>query len=245
MNQTKTSCELKMIAKEQLLGNYGKMICALLVAELIPSFIIFFTEDFISGGTILNLILYYAINFIVTLLIGIFTLGTTKFYMNFSTGRPFQTSDIFYGFHGHQNIGILIALVQVGIAFVSLIPFLISMIIWYVTQSAFLYPVIAVTIIFGIVFAYIQLLTISQSYYIAVDFPDYTLKQVLQMSRRIMRGHRARLFYVQMSFIPLSLLTVLTFGIGTLWLQPYMNSTLTHFYLDLMNYHTRSYQTTS
>ncbi len=243
MNQTKTSCELKMIAREQLLGNYGKMICALFVAELIPSFIMFLAEDFISDGTFMNLILYYAINFIVTLLIGIFTLGTTKFYMNFSTGRPFQTSDIFYGFHGHQNIGILIALVQVGIAFVSLIPFLISMVLWFVTESAFMYPLIAVTIIFGVVFAYIQLLSISQSYYIAVDFPDYTLKQVLQMSRRIMNGHRARLFYIHMSFIPLGLLTILTFGIGVLWLQPYMNSTLTHFYLDLMDYHTRSYQT--
>ena len=58
MNQTKTSCELKMIAKEQLLGNYGKMICAQLVAELIPSFIMFLAEDFAAKGTLINLLLY-------------------------------------------------------------------------------------------------------------------------------------------------------------------------------------------
>lgn len=242
MNQTKTSCELKMIAKEQLLGNYGKMICALLVAELIPSFIMFLAEDFAAKGTLINLLLYYMVNFIVALLIGVFTLGTTKLYMNFSTGRPFATSDIFYGFHGHQNTGILIALVQAGIAFVSLIPFIISIVFWYLTKSAFLYPVIALTIIAGVVFAYVLLLTISQSFYIAVDFPDYTIKQILSMSRRIMKGHRARLFYIHVSFIPLALLTLLSFGIGLLWLQPYMNNTLTHFYLDLMDFHTKSYQ---
>jgi uncharacterized membrane protein len=162
--------------------------------------------------------------------------------MNFSTGRPFATSDIFYGFHGHQNTGILIALVQVGIAFVSLIPFIISIVFWYLTKSAFLYPVIALTIIAGVVFAYVLLLTISQSFYIAVDFPDYTIKQIFSMSRRIMKGHRARLFYIHVSFIPLALLTLLSFGIGLLWFQPYMNNTLTHFYLDLMDFHTKNYQ---
>ena len=61
------------------------------------------------------------------------------------------------------------------------------------------------------------------------------------MSRRIMKGHRARLFYIQVSFLPLALLCMFTMGIGLLWLYPYMNSTLTHFYLDLMDYHAKQY----
>ena len=241
MNHTKTSYELKMAAKDQLLNNYGKMISALLVVDLIPTFILLLASDFLAADTLINTILYYVIYFMVSLLVGIFTLGNVKFYMNFCTGRDFRLSDIFYGFHGHQDVGILLILVNIGITFLSMVPFLISVGAFLFTQSAFLYPVMALTLIAGVLFAYIQLLSLSQCFYIAVDFPDYSVRQILSMSRRIMKGHRARLFYIQVSFLPLALLCMFTMGIGLLWLYPYMNSTLTHFYLDLMDYHARQY----
>lgn len=37
-----------------------------------------------------------------------------------------------------------------------------------------------------------------------------------------------------MSFLPLGFLCLLSFGIGTLWLVPYMNMTQTLYFLDLM-----------
>ena len=242
MYQTKSSCELKQKAKEQLLGNYGKMISALLIYAMIPNIILYIADGLLPPNTTINHILYYIIDFLVLLLTGIFMLGLIKLYMNFSTGRPFQLSDIFYGFHGHQDIGILIMLVMVGITLVYMVPFGISIILYLFLKTAYLYPIMALTLIAGVVLAYMQLLSLSQSFYIAVDFPDYSFKQVLRMSRRIMTGQRARLFYLQVSFLPLMLLCVLTMGLGVLWLSPYMYATQTHFYLDLMDYHTAQYK---
>lgn len=244
MNRTKTSSELKANAKEYLLGHYGKMILALFTANLIPVFILFLADDFLAANTTVNIILYYAVSLIVSLLTGILSLGTSKLYMNFCTGREAQTSDIFYGFTGHhQDVGILLAFVQIGIMFLSLLPFFaVSLIYLFIFPSAFLYPVMALTLIAGVVFGYTQILSLSQCYYLAVDFPDYTVRQLLSMSRRIMKGQRARLFYIHVSFLPLVLLCVFTMGLGLLWLLPYISTTLTCFYLDLIDYHTKQYR---
>ncbi len=51
----------------------------------------------------------------------------------------------------------------------------------------------------------------------------------------MMKGHKRRLFRLELSFLPLMLLCVLSFGIGFLWLNPYMQMTYTCFFLDLMN----------
>ena len=50
-----------------------------------------------------------------------------------------------------------------------------------------------------------------------------------------MKGQRMRLFLLELGFLPLMLLCILSFGIGFLWLQPYMQMTHTCFFLDLMN----------
>ena len=241
MYQTKSSCELKQTAKGQLLGNYGKMISALLVASLIPNVILYIADDLLPATSTVNQLLYYAVDFLVALLMGIFTLGQIKLYMNFATGRTFRLSDLFYGFHGHQDIGILIMMVYTGISLLCMIPFGIAMVLYMILKTPFLYPVLALTLIIGLILAYMQLLSLSQSFYIAVDFPDYGLKQVLSMSRKVMKGQRARLFYLQVSFLPLVLLCLLSMGLGLLWLIPYMNATQTHFYLDLMDYRAAQY----
>ena len=49
-----------------------------------------------------------------------------------------------------------------------------------------------------------------------------------------MKGHKWELFFLQMSFLPLGFLCLLSFGIGNLWLVPYMNMTQTLYFLDLM-----------
>ena len=49
-----------------------------------------------------------------------------------------------------------------------------------------------------------------------------------------MKGHKGRYFYISVSFLPLALLCLVTFGIGFLWLAPYMGMTFANFYVDLM-----------
>ena len=55
-----------------------------------------------------------------------------------------------------------------------------------------------------------------------------------ERKKRTKRLHKWELFCLQMSFLPLGFLCLLSFGIGTLWLVPYMNMTQTLYFLDLM-----------
>ena len=49
----------------------------------------------------------------------------------------------------------------------------------------------------------------------------------------MMSGNKWRLFKLNFSFIGWSLLCVLTFGIGTLFLIPYINAATAEFYVEL------------
>ena len=77
-------------------------------------------------------------------------------------------------------------------------------------------------------------LTYSQAFYLMYDFPQYTVKQLLRTSRRKMKGNKGRFFYMNVSFIPLILLGILSFGIGFLWIEPYITSAQTEFFMDVM-----------
>ena len=69
--------------------------------------------------------------------------------------------------------------------------------------------------------------------YILKDNPELSVLDTLRLSRKMMQGHKMELFCLQLSFIGWGLLNLLTLGIGTLWLLPYMTTTMAAFYQDL------------
>jgi uncharacterized membrane protein len=77
-------------------------------------------------------------------------------------------------------------------------------------------------------------LTYQQAFYLLHDFPQYSAGELLRMSRRLMVGHKGRLFYIYVSFIPLILLSLLSFGIALLWVFPYISTTKTEFFLNVI-----------
>lgn len=68
--------------------------------------------------------------------------------------------------------------------------------------------------------------------YIIYDNPGIAPREALRMSRMMMRGHKAELFLLQLSFIGWALLCILC-PIGLLWLCPYMYAATAHFYEDV------------
>ena len=68
--------------------------------------------------------------------------------------------------------------------------------------------------------------------YIIMDEPELTARQAITRSCEIMQGRRWKLFCLSLSFIGWGILSLLTFGIGFLWLAPYMNASIAAFYED-------------
>lgn len=77
---------------------------------------------------------------------------------------------------------------------------------------------------------------ITKSYYyqlaylVAIDDPDLTAKEAVENSKQLMTGKRGKLFGLQLSFIGWAILAALSFGIGFLWLIPYMQFSIIAFY---------------
>ncbi len=69
--------------------------------------------------------------------------------------------------------------------------------------------------------------------YILAEFPQLSAGDALRHSKEMMQGNRARLFCLQLSFIGWGILCLLTFGIGSLWLTPYVQTATAAFYQEV------------
>ena len=69
--------------------------------------------------------------------------------------------------------------------------------------------------------------------YLIQDYPELSPREALKLSREMMRGHKWNLFVLDLTFIGWILLTILTLGIGGLWVSPYMQTAAAHYYEDL------------
>ena len=73
----------------------------------------------------------------------------------------------------------------------------------------------------------------AMTYYILVERPELSANQAIDESRRLMRGHKFDLFYLDLSFIGWILLSMLTCGIGLLWVMPYWVTARAAFWEDI------------
>lgn len=69
--------------------------------------------------------------------------------------------------------------------------------------------------------------------YILAENPELTAGEAIERSKQMMYGNRFRLFCLQLSFIGWALLSALTFGIGSLWLEPYTKAAEAAFYREV------------
>ena len=69
--------------------------------------------------------------------------------------------------------------------------------------------------------------------YIMVENPEMSAKEALAESRAMMKGNKWRLFCMSFSFIGWDILALVTFGIGHIFLCPYVEAACAAFYREL------------
>lgn len=135
---------------------------------------------------------------------GPLTLGLVGYFLHLSRGEAATIEGVFDSFSEH--------FVQ------SLLLYLMTAIFTFLWSLLFVIP--------GIVKAYAY----SMAFYIKRDNPTYDWKRCLDESQKMMDGKKWKLFCLQLSFIGWSIVCAFTFGIGYLWLIPYMNAATANFY---------------
>lgn len=235
MNTYKSSAELKALAKEHMFGKYGTAIGASVLVSMITGFATLFFTMFLDVSSVIGVILNYLISFAISVLSGLFTSGTSYLYLKISCGRPVTVSDVFYGFRLFPNKALLIQLYRSAWIYLGILPMTIfSFLMNRNPQSAVLTLFYSLSfILYGVVWVMISLIY-AQVFFLLHDFPNYSVKELLSMSRKLMKGNKGRFFYMMAGFIPLMFLGTLSCGIAYLWLMPYINTSCSEFFLDLI-----------
>jgi len=68
--------------------------------------------------------------------------------------------------------------------------------------------------------------------YLMAEHPNMTASEAIEQSKQLMQGHKARLFWLKLSFIGWYLLSALTMGVGWVFLAPYPKAAEAAFYLE-------------
>ena len=242
MNLYKTSAELKSMAKGQLIDKYSTVIAALLMTFCITSAITILAGNIIGTNTIWSVIANYISTFLIELIAGILATGLVRFYLNIACNQPHTINDVFYSFSHETNKAVILAFFKTLIGLVPFLPFYIASYIYTFQKNQTLFILSILLFILGLaVFIFLNLI-FSQIYYLLIDLPSYTPVKLMHLSARLMKGNLARLFYLELSFIPLYLLSIISCGIGFLWVIPYSLATKANYYLDLMSVESRKQQ---
>ena len=208
----RTSKEIKEEAKAQLQGNWKPVI----IIFLIPLFLsLFFSVRTIfslyNENTWLN-----TLEFGVNILSSFLTIGIYYTLLDFVRIHDSSISpinDVFQAFKKKyfRNLLLLELNISIRIFLWSLLLFIPGIIK---------------------IFAY------SQAALIYKDIVDRTGEQpspkfCIQESERLMKGHKMEYFRLIFSFIGWILLTILSFGVGAIWLNPYISMSSVIFYENL------------
>lgn len=70
----------------------------------------------------------------------------------------------------------------------------------------------------------------SMSFYVRAEHPDYTWRQCLDASAALTNGYKGEIFLLHLSFIGWYIVGALCLGVGTLWVQAYVQATMAQCY---------------
>lgn len=137
---------------------------------------------------------------------GSISIGHDRFCLKLVDGEQAQFEDLFSAFDIFGNAFVLNLLIVLKVFAWSLL---------------FVIP--------GIIAAY----RYSMATYIMAETPTIAPTEAIERSKALMDGRKGDLFCLDLSFFGWALLTVLTAGIGALWLTPYMAVSRAAFYRSL------------
>ena len=171
-------------------------------------------------------------------------MGYMRFNLDlFKTRKEVSVNRLLYGFQNKYSrsvgAGFLMGLIYVGVALrFMLIPIALIIVswIWMSDLVTFLCLISFFVGVFAWGIANIKVaLRYSMCYYLLADHPEMTAREALKASKEMMKGHKWRLFCLRLSFLGWIFLSVLSCGIGLLWVGPYIQAAETAFYRELVN----------
>lgn len=258
MEGHKSISDIKLQAKERLLGNYGVAVrsfvllfvtsyalSAILRTAYEDGFLPAQIKDVAAGAKVAvssNVIIMDMImSNILTIITNVFTtlLGVGFLYtiICISQGKQSGQGDVFYCFKNHPDKVIIIALITSVIRLIVNLPTSILM-NFYVSfepnmDMTIIWKFIAAFIV-GVVLEVFVVIEFSMSYFIYLDDTQKSALACMAESHKLINGNRLRYLGLMLSFVGHAVLGVLSCGIGFLYIYPYQKMAELGFYNELI-----------
>ena len=234
-----TASEIRQEARKSLTGKWGKAALATLVFFVIDYVISFVLNLVPAIGAIASTIISVPLSFgFIVVVMAKLKRGEEISYIEFFKNGFDKFAKVW-----QVTLWIFVkmlaplAVAIVGI-FIMLFGFTMSATSYALsanTTTGSLFTIIGVIVyIAGIIWAIPKSYLYKLALYIINDNPDMFAKDAVEKSAEIMNGHRWEFFWLQLTFIGWAFLACLTFGIGMLWLIPYIQVSTVAFYDNLI-----------
>ena len=230
----RSSSDLRFIARRALTGRWGVAIGSSIVASLlggIYSANINFNFNFSDNEAAGNGVFSWFSNLTGSQMVFLGAAGAFLLNMAlvFSIARLFIGSIVGIGY-ARFNLDLVDNVTEARFATLfSYMRFWKVAIITRIVRTLYIVLWTLLFIIPGIIASYNYALTD----YILAENPELTTKEALELSKKMMYGHRFRLFCLEFSFIGWAFLCVLSLGIGLIWLLPYTEAAKAAFYREV------------
>lgn len=232
MNTYLSTSDLKNQAKERLSGHYGMVIGGAMIINMISGTLSSRLTVLLPSNTFVSYLISWAVSLPLSVFVGVLSVGLTLIFMKLSFGTVPYLSDLFYGF-SHIPTAIGLSLAMTAVSAPLSMAYMIPLALYSLTGSEVYMYLMFVCLAVGLAIYVPLSLALSQCYFLMLDFPDKSAGEIIRLSFRITAGHRLRLFYLQVTFLPLLILGALSL-VGLLWVNAYMQMTYTQFYFDIM-----------
>ncbi len=199
-------------------GDYTSMI--------VPEYLQALLHDWLGlmMGTVV--VISLVIILVQALLGGAVKLGVCRYHLNLIDRKPALIDDVLAGLPLFWK-GFLMNLIPT----LFLLPIIVLLFIgtWFQSIPLLLLVLVLLPFMLVIPFGFVM------APYILLEDPDCGPWESLKRSYKMMRGHKWEYFCLEFSFFGWSLLAAFTLGIGSLFLVPYVNTSVASFYRNLQN----------
>jgi len=233
MNTNKSFKEMKAQARAALNGHYGIAVLIFINVEILTLLPTLLVINFFPNNNLAEIITSEVVSFILNVFVGVIEAGLCLVYLKFITHQNVSVSDIYSGFKENRNSCMTISLVFAAITEICTMPYIVfsSYTLYIGSNEYLLYENLMLLACMAI--AFLIRIPIAQSFFVIIDFPDLTGMEAVKRSIKMMKHNYGRFLGFMLSFFPLILLSVLSLGLGLLWVIPYMYAATAVFYLDL------------
>ena len=226
--------ELKRIARGNLQGKYLELIRAFVFCNLVVSLVempfSWMTNEVQFSSQ--NMIFYVA-KLLITIASVVLTVGQYCLHLRIAREGKLHLMELYYPLLHDANRLIIAEAVLWVLRLIGLAPAIGAIAIVYFYEEINMYLIALGLAILGCILTVFIEVTFGMTYFALIDGEELTVMEAFKTALKLIKGHKGRFLYLYASFAGMYLLVAITFGIGLLWVQPYVMQTTTLFYLDI------------